>query len=1338
MRKRQAIWILTPPLFIFVGLFLVWTLWLKQKVITYALSQIPKINEMQNVVQINVNDLDISLLKLQATAKNIDVLFINDLNYLTRTKIDSIKLQVDPFSLMIGQLEASYIQINSLQWNIPKEAYSKLFQSSSQEPTQINLEPIFKHLPDIPIKNIYIANSRIQLSLPPSPNHSIAHAALDLSSLQITNQKKAIDLIANKINVIAISNVNGAVDVSAQISARIEQNAIQSLNIEVSKNNTSLRINLTTDRLRTLLFNPYFEGQAQGEIQLVELRNIAYLIKNTDSRLPQMNGEVRFNSNISTQGIDSNEGNIHLRYSDINIDTLKFGNGEFSSKIKNNQFDIDRVTLLHPSGQAELKKIVLENKSPYKFKTEIVINEFSLQKLFLSINEKTIPVFLDVKATASCEGQIESFSAICTGQLNAENVDVFSDMKKELNIVSIKRAFSKVKANLNADGVEFENTVEFSPGSAFSAKGRVGFKTGFNMEFKSDGLNLDDIQNIADLKLKGIASGSLEASGDSDHGIIDSELSLNKASISDFFLGDITTHFNYRNGLISLTRLNARMGESLYHGQIDVDVDNKRTRGDFKFSHLRVVDALEMIEEKWHLPLRATGTGLASVSFSGPLDFWKLNLKISAGLFKGTIYDESFTKLNAEIESNGSKMDFKNVILSKTTGSVIVSQHIDTSKPEPEFNLKISSQNLKVEDIDYINGLFKNVSGNLQINGSVTGPLDQPSVVTHSQVNQFQIDNFRLPNSQIDSELNKKYFHANGQVFGRQIQADIKIPFVEQEGYAVKAKLNDFQPLLLLPLIDIPLPEYDIKSQLSANIDITTKKNDFTTLTGRISIDQFNIERGLQIIKLTQPTEILYRDGAMTMGALNLAGPDQNLSLQLRNQNGEQRLFTHGRLFLKPLQFLVPFTDNLTGVLEFSTYIGFKNGRPLFSGEGLINDATITAKGFPYPITNTSAFFDLYDSKIEFTDITANLNQARLIGQGLVDMRGPKNIRVDLNMDSEELELEFPSKILTAGMAKIRFSGDWLPYTLNIDYDISHGLVTKEFTGDAEETNMVLPPSSLLPASQLESSTQAMLLNVKTQFPKGIVIKNSLMEGSVAGYLNITGTPNTPIMTGVINVLPGSKLNFKDKPFEIKNGVVRFNGTKDINPEVSLTANARVTDYDIALDINGPAKSLDIKPSSQPPLSQNDIFSLLALGYTTSDETLAAGQNVTSETQQRQTGLEVLSAIGNSSEFSKKIQSRLGVNVQLAPSIDNTRNIAVPKVIVSKQLSKKIYTSYGRSLVGDRQNNEVKLQWLFHPNASAIVSYQNQPNILENTNILNQENEVGVGGLDLEYKWEFD
>lgn len=1338
MRKRQTLWLLTPPILIVVGLSLLWNFWARDQLMRYALSQIPQLNEMQSVVQVKVNRLEISLLKLQVRALEIELQFQNELDYLDRASIDNIKLQIDPFNLLVGQLSASYLQINALKWHGNQAAFKKLFQSSHGTAPEINLEPIFKLLPEIPLQNLYMADSLLEIDMPPSLDHALKKLGLGITNLKITNKVKSLEVMTPQITLSATSEKNVSTQINSNLFARFDKNSIKKLNAEITKNDSQINITFSTDKIKTMLTYPEVQLTVKAKLKLDELRNMAYTIKNTDSRLPQASGFVSFSTSGKTNGFNKNDGEIYFTYNNINIDSLKLGSGEFRSKIKDNSLDIDTVKIEHPSGVATLNKIKIENQAPYKFKTDLVVDQFDLQKLFGSMNLNEIPVSLSLQATATCSGQFSNFTVDCKADINADNLVINSDMKKTMNIVTVKKLSAHADLTINSNEFIFGSALMMNQ-SPFAAQGRVDFKEGFNITCESENFHFEDFDNLAGLKLKGKTKGKLSTHGDSNFGVIEADLKIDDSGIDGFELGQVSTLMTYQAGTISLKEMLGIMGESQYRGQVDVDLIKSQTRGNFNFEKLKIVDALDMIEEKWHLPIDATGIGSATVAFNGPLDFWKLNLKINAALTKGNLYGESYTKLNAALESDGKKLKFNQFRVTKSAGFIELRDHIDTTQKDPRLNLSIASSGLRADEIDHLTQFFKNISGDIQINGKITGTLDDARIITQSQLNNIQIENQKLPNTQLESELNKNYFQASGQIFGRQIQTEFRIPLTAKETYFIKAKLTNFQPLLLLPVMGLALPRYEMKSNLSGRVEIQSKNNSFSDLTGKATIDQFSLERGSQSLKLAEPSELIFKNELTSMTPLNLVGPDQNLSVKLKKQNGAQKIYINGRLFLKPLQFIAPFTETLSGILEFVTYVQFKNGRPDFSGEGLINDASFATNGFPYPFTKLSAFFNLNNSKIELTEITGTLNQARLYGEGTVEIKGPQNVAVDIDIETEEIELEFPSQIFTTGMAKVKFFGSWLPYTLKIDYDILDGLITKEFTGGTDDSATVLTPNSLLPVSQLDGNSQSLLLDVRTQFNKGIVVKNSMLEGTLTGNLQLTGSPSLPVYTGVINVQPGSRINFKDKPFQIQNGQVKFNGIKEMNPYVSVTASARVTDYDINLTVNGPAKKLDIQATSQPALSKNDIFSLLALGYTSSSTDQSASQNLSSDTQQKQTGLEVLSVIGNQSDFTKKIQSRLGLNVQLAPAVDSTRNIAVPKVIVSKKLGKKLNTSYSRSLTGDRQNNEVKLQWMFTPNSSAILNYQSQPNLQQDNSIIqNQDNEIGVGGIDYEFKKEFE
>ena len=115
----------------------------------------------------------------------------------------------------------------------------------------------------------------------------------------------------------------------------------------------------------------------------------------------------------------------------------------------------------------------------------------------------------------------------------------------------------------------------------------------------------------------------------------------------------------------------------------------------------------------------------------------------------------------------------------------------------------------------------------------------------------------------------------------------------------------------------------------------------------------------------------------------------------------------------------------------------------------------------------------------------------------------------------------------------------------------------------------------------------------------------------------------------------------------------------------------------------------------------------------------------------------MLAAISNQSQLNKKIQEKFGLTLQLAPSVDSTKNIAVPKVVVSKKISNKINASYSKPFTGNDQNQELKVQYLYDKNVSLLFNYQNKDSVQQDqiNNINN--NSKSILGLDLEYRDEF-
>lgn len=121
---------------------------------------------------------------------------------------------------------------------------------------------------------------------------------------------------------------------------------------------------------------------------------------------------------------------------------------------------------------------------------------------------------------------------------------------------------------------------------------------------------------------------------------------------------------------------------------------------------------------------------------------------------------------------------------------------------------------------------------------------------------------------------------------------------------------------------------------------------------------------------------------------------------------------------------------------------------------------------------------------------------------------------------------------------------------------------------------------------------------IKTADP--FLVQSNLANGRIFIDLHLGGTGLEPWMDGTINIerlvasLPFSRLT-------IESGQVFFTRQAPFVPQLNLRGNSTIRDYDVSVFITGPVTDPNAVFTSQPPLPQAEVVSLLATGMTTSE-----------------------------------------------------------------------------------------------------------------------------------------
>ncbi len=1324
--KKGSPFIFITPLIFLAAAVLFWKFALHPNLVRWIQTQVPEFNQSQKFVDIKFNDMQISLLKLQVSVSDAEVLFKNDFQKFNLLKIAKLKVQINPFELLIGQFNINSITVENLKWQIPDSA---LENSTKTEAEELPLDSVFNYLPRLPVKRIRLMDSEISIT---SVKRKLEFKSqIDLATVENLNYRLNLDIKKLKQTFSVEDSLPVTFDMMA--SASLTANQLKINLFRVTGLDSEIAIKGQFNQFKKVLIHPKGDFAIDSTILCDNLRTFYLNLFPQKSRLPSVSGKIQTSGKISIDGLKQIDGKLQVDTTNLTVDHFKFGKTQVVAQIKKNQLNVEQINFEHPAGLAELNQIEIQQDKPYHFKTKLDLKNLNLQKLFVSLGLTTIPADLNMAGKAACEGQLTPpFDIECTADALISDVVVKTNLNEAFSILKIKSSEVKGSIVFNSEDLQFDSQISIGKSSGL-AKGVVNFEKGFKIDFESDQLSFKDIQSLAGLDLSGTLKLAGTTWGDSNSGSIETELNTENGEIENFVLGRFATELKYEKGHLFFRKLVGLIGQSDYAADLTFNFLNSSLTGTASSKKLFGEDLYLALNKKLELPFEITGIGAADISFSGPFNFWKLKYDLRAFLKHGAIAEESFERLDANLSSDGKLIEFKDVQLNKLKSIFTASGSIDTSGKTPEFNVLLKTNQSYIEEIDAALKYLPSLTGLIAANGKITGSLDNPEVKLNFNARQVNLDGFDYPASQGIVGFNKKYLLLNSQFFGRQLQADLKWPWLDKNDFSVKVQIRDLNALMLLPFISLPQPNSEFYSRLNLDADLKSETKSFDKMQGSILISDFLLQRGTQSLKLKTPASLSFNNGLKKMDPVDLIGEDNNISVYLLDAGKKvSRLSLKLAIKLRLLQFLVPFVESLNGQLEAQAQMALHSGPLQLFGDGQLTDGNLILKGFPTAIENISTPLEFSQSKIFLSDLSAKLGNSELEGSGVVEIKGAKNIVVQLQAEADNLELTFPDKVTTAGRAELNFSGSWLPYTLKVNYKVARGLVEKDFGQDAAAA-VSIKGSHFLPPKQIESLAPSLLLDVAVDLSQGVVVKNKLLEGTATGNLIIKGSPENPLILGDINIKAGSKIIFKDKPFEVQTAHIHFPPANEINPEIYVSAVARVSDYDISLLVQGAAKNPTIEASSQPPLSKNDIFSLLALGMTSTK----MDQNLSSEAQQRQTGLEVVAALSNQSEFNKKLQQTLGLTVQLAPAVDSTKNIAVPKVVVSKQILKKLNASYAKPLTGE-QNQEVKLQYLFNPHWSGILNYQNKESIQPDSSINTQDqNGAGVLGGELEYKKEF-
>jgi translocation and assembly module TamB len=628
-----------------------------------------------------------------------------------------------------------------------------------------------------------------------------------------------------------------------------------------------------------------------------------------------------------------------------------------------------------------------------------------------------------------------------------------------------------------------------------------------------------------------------------------------------------------------------------------------------------------------------------------------------------------------------------------------------------------------------------------------------------------------------DSDRVQGVFHSKGEFFAGQIRFD-DFQTTRQRKKTVRGKLDlDGLDLGALAQLYPKLASSDQRpsGKLSAKIDVESLPLDHFALgKATATIKSLGVEQGglaLRLVPSAEPVVLADRKlrvphmgltlttpggqtGTFDVHALVASldkSPDVDATLELRPVN------------LSALANTVPRIQRAEGSFGGKVRVHGAFDRLDYSGSFDLKNGSITVKGLGAPITDLDLGLAIDSGEIRIARGSAKFGGGTLALSGSAPLRGFALGGARATLTAREVSL--PSNNGVEGVLDADLVANWQPNSDSAERNLP------ELSGDITFRSLAYT-RPLTMSADIESLTQrgkrtqfeaydpsedALALDLVLRSAVPLKIRNNLVDAELnlgAEGLALSGTNQRFGLRGLVRLKPGGRIRLRRNEFEIREGFVRFDDPTRIAPEVDVTAATEYKRYSdigaapagatttttgtgaqsgsatsasggrwlIKMHAHGDADKLRIDLSSEPTLSQDDIFLLLTVGLTRAEldqaRSASVGESVALEALGTLTGADraVTEAVPVIDEF------------RFGSAYSSRAGRTEPTITIGKRLADRIRASVTSGVAESREVRS-NVEWQLNPNVSVEGSYDNVNDISSSS--------LGNLGADVRWRLEF-
>ncbi len=452
--------------------------------------------------------------------------------------------------------------------------------------------------------------------------------------------------------------------------------------------------------------------------------------------------------------------------------------------------------------------------------------------------------------------------------------------------------------------------------------------------------------------------------------------------------------------------------------------------------------------------------------------------------------------------------------------------------------------------------------------------------------------------------------------------------------------------------------------------------------------------RGQQLQAL-EPVVAVLQDDVLQIESFFVGEPEGQSELFL---NGSISLGESGALDLRLLssldtnwlEFFLPDLGIRSGRFDILSTIRGTSDRPQFNGQGRLYEGRAIIEGLPFTLDEVEGTLLFDPDQIIVDRVTATAAGGTLLASGVVNpFTVEDSVDYRIQVLAENLNVPYPEGWTTRGRADLVVSSTESGHQIRGSVDLDRALylediklgLTQLLSGIFERRRLEVEK-----ATDLSARTE---LNIAVRGPSALRVRNNMADLHGDLDLLIRGSLSRPAIFGEVKIEPEGKLVLGPNEYFVERGSLRFANPLKIEPVIDLVARADVREYDITLNLSGTLENLNLRYTSNPPLADLEVLSLL----TTGEETWGTGTTI-GRTQDRSAEQATDLLYGQAASLVTQRTGKLfGLDrFRVQPLTKASGELSSARVTLGKQLSRDVYITYSYDPTSTA-DDVIELEW---------------------------------------------